>query len=459
MTEKREHWGSKLGFILAAAGSAIGLGTMWKLPYVVGQNGGGAFILLFIAFNLLVGIPLFIAELMLGRQAQRGAVGSFEKFTSADSSWNLLGWMSVAGSFLVMGWYCVVAGWGFNYILMSLAGVFEGRSAQEIGEVFEIFRNSADLNVLWQILFIGANVLIVLKGLSDGIEKWSKLMTTGLFAALIFLVMYSMTLSGFMEGLRYVLYPDFSKLNADSVMQAVGLALFTLSLGYGVMVTYGSYMKPSDDIPQTSLIVGAANLIISVLIALMIFPMVFTFGLEPTSGEGLIFQTLPFVFAQLPGSTIISLLFFFLLIFAALTSSVSMFEVAVANFSDLYKWSRQKAVWVTTGICFVLGLPTALEGSSALFPTWDLVFGMSYFSTSDVLINWLLIIVALGTSIFVGWCLPAKIQKEGFSNGSELKSLYGIWLFLIRWVVPMSIIIIILNRTGVFDFERISRWL
>lgn len=459
MTEKREHWGSRLGFILTAAGSAIGLGTMWKLPYVVGQNGGGAFVLLFLLFNLVVGIPYFIAELMLGRHAQRGAVGTFYKMTGdEDSSWGLIGWLSVCASFLVMGWYCVVAGWGLNYVLMTLTEVFQGKNAEQIGTMFQTFRDSGDLNLLWQVVFIAINATIVLKGLSDGIEKWSKLMTSGLFAALICLVCYSMTLSGFEQAVEYILYPDWSAVTSNTVLEALGLALFTLSLGYGVMVTYGSYMKPEDDIPQTSMIVGGANFIVSLMIALMIFPMVFTFGLEPTSGEGLIFQTLPYVFSMLPGSTILSLLFFLLLIFAAITSSVSMFEVTVANFTDLYKWDRRKAVWVTCAIGFAIGLPTAFQGSSWFFPSWEGVFGMQFMPTTDVLINWLLVIVAFSTCVFVGWRLDEKQLKTGFGTKSALVGLYPVWRFLVRWAVPICICVIILNKTGILDFERISRW-
>lgn len=452
MTEQREHWGSKLGFILAAAGSAIGLGTMWKLPYVMGQNGGGAFILLFLLFNFLVGIPLFMAELALGRKSQRGAVGSFAKFTEENSPWRIVGWMSVAAAIIILGWYIVVAGWGLNYILIALTDSFRGLSAQEIGETFEIFRKSGDLNILWQVLFLSANCAIVLGGLSKGIEYWSKLMTSALFVVLIVLAVYSFTLSGFEQAVRYILVPDWSALTGTSVLKALGLALFTLSLGYGVMVTYGSYMQKSDDIPQTSIIVGIANFFAAIMIALMIFPMVFTFGFAPQEGEGLIFKTLPYVFEQLPGSIIVSVFFFTLLIFAALTSSVSMLEVVVANFIDLKGWSRPKSVAVAAAIVFLVGLPTALSGTGVIFPHWESIFGASFLATSDGLSDWLLSLCAFFTSIFVGHIMKKDAVREAFCDGSKLASLFGVWLFLIRYVVPLGIIVVILQRARLLNF-------
>jgi NSS family neurotransmitter:Na+ symporter len=451
MTEPREHWGSKLGFILAAAGSAIGLGTMWKLPYVMGQNGGGAFILLFLLFNFLVGIPLFMAELVLGRKSQRGAVGSFSQFTEEGSPWRLVGWMSVAASIIILGWYIVVAGWGLNYILIALSDSLKGRTIHEVSETFELFRASGDLNVLWQVLFLLANATIVLGGLNKGIEYWSKLMTSSLFVVLIGLALYSSSLDGFGKALEYVLYPDFTKLTSTSVLKALGLALFTLSLGYGVMITYGSYMQKSDDIPQTSIIVGIANFFAAIMIALMIFPMVFTYGFEPQEGEGLIFKTMPYVFEQLPGSIILSVGFFSLLIFAALTSSVSMLEVSVANFIDLKGWSRRKAVLVTCVIVFVVGLPTALSGTGMVFEHWPKIFGGSFLATTDGLSDWFLTFGALFTSLFVGFKMDHLALKSAFSDGSKLQYLFSTWRFLIRYVVPAGIILVILQRARLLD--------
>jgi NSS family neurotransmitter:Na+ symporter len=284
-------------------------------------------------------------------------------------------------------------------------------------------------------------------------------MTSSLFVVLLILFGYASTLSGFGQAVEYVLSPNFSELTALGVLKALGLALFTLSLGYGVMVTYGSYMKDSDDIPKTSIIVGVANFVAAILIALMMYPMVFTFGFEPQAGEGLIFITLPYVFEQLPGSIIISVFFFALLIFAALTSSVSMLEVAVANFIDLFKWSRKKAVLISTAIVFVLGLPTALSGSKTIFSTWDQIFGNNFLSTVDILSDWILTSVALFTAIFVGFYLDDSTRQKAFTSGSTLAYLYRPWLFLVRFIVPAAILLVISHRAGLLNIGLISSWL
>jgi len=310
MRKAREHWSSRVGFFLAVAGSAIGLGTMWKLPYTMGQNGGGAFILVYLAFTFLIGIPLFIAELLLGRKSQRGVVGTFSHWSRKGTSWNAIGWLGITVTLLIAGWYAVIAGWGLNYIFLSLADTFAGKSTDEIKTIFETFRQSGDLNVFWQVAFITLAASIVYRGLSKGIEHWSRILTSSLFVLILLLSLYSSTLDGFTQAIHYVLYPDFSELTTAGLLTALGLALFALSLGQGIMVTYGSYMSKDDDIPKTALLVGISIIFISVLIAIMIFPMVFTFGFEPQSGEGLIFITLPYVFEQLPGSLILSVLFF-----------------------------------------------------------------------------------------------------------------------------------------------------
>ncbi len=454
----REHWSSRIGFILAAAGSAIGLGTMWMLPYVIGQNGGGAFILLFLLFTLLIGIPLFVTELLLGRQAQRGVVGAFAKFSHNQSSWRILGWLGVVCTYLVAGWYAVVSGWGLNYMLLSLADSFKGRTPSEITGIFETFRASGDLNVLWQAVFVLTTASIVMKGLSKGIEYWTRILTSTLFVLLVALAIYSSTLSGYQQAVHYILFPDFSQLTSAGVLKALSMALFALSLGEGIMVTYGSYMSPRDDVPKTSLIVGISIIFISILIALTIFPMVFTFGYAPESGEGLVFKTLPYVFNQLPGSTIIAFVFFTLLSFAALTSTVAQLEVLVANHIDLHGWSRKKAVWVSSVGIFLVGLPTALSDSTyTIFETWPQIFQKSFLHTNYILIDWMLAIFAFFTAIFVGWVIPKQVRESGFLTGTSLGGLYKPWLFLVRFVVPTAILLVILHHAELFDAAVLTR--
>lgn len=448
----REHWSSKLSFILASVGSAIGLGAMWKLPYTIGQNGGGAFIILFILFNFLIGLPLFIGELILGRESKKGVVSAFIAFSEKGSPWSAIGWLTVLVVSLILGWYCVVAGWGICYIFLSLTDAFRGLSQAEISQSFDVFRQAGSLNITFQVMFIALNAVILLKGLNQGIEKWSKFMTSALFLVLIGLASYSMQLEGFAQAVEYLLYPDFSKLSGRGVLSALGLALFTLSLAYGAVLTYGSYLKPDEDIPKTASIVVAANIIASILIALAIFPMIFTFGFAPESGEGLIFKTLPYVFLQLPGSLVIAVVFFVLLLFAALTSSLAMFEVVVANFADLGLMSRKHAVLVTSLAVFIVGLPVAVSGEGGIFPSWNRIFGTNFMETSNLLIDWLLVIIAFCTTIFIGFRLSSEVRTQGFMSGTKATMLYGPWLLLLRIAVPIAIIIVMAQRAQLISF-------
>lgn len=448
----RETWSGKLGFVLASIGSAIGLGAMWKLPYTIGQNGGGAFILMFVIFNFIIGLPLFIGELILGRESKKGVVSAFASFSPKDSSWSMVGWLTVLVVLLILGWYCVVAGWSICYILLSLTDAFSGLSREEIGASFDTFRNAGSLNIVFQVMYIVLNGVILVKGLAQGIERWGKIMTTALFSVLIGLAIYSMQLSGFGEAVEYLLYPNFSKVSGPGILQALALALFTLSLAYGAVITYGSYLKKEEDIPKTACIVVSANIVASVLIAIMIFPMIFTFGIAPQDGEGLIFKTLPFVFEQLPGSMIISVVFFSLLLFAAITSSIAMFEVVVANFVDLGLMSRKKATMVACCTVFVLGLPIAVSGETGIFPAWGMIFGNSYMETSNLLVDWILVVIALFTTLFIGYRLSARVREQGFLSGRKGRGLYAPWLFLIKTLVPLGIFVVILQRAHIIKF-------
>lgn len=452
-TEKRDSWGSKVGFILASLGGALGLGAMWKLPYVMGQNGGGAFILLYLGFNLFLGLPLYIGELILGKQSQRGIVLSFKRFSNQDSSWALVGWMTILVVLLILGWYCVIAGWSIAYIILSLIDSFHGLSLEEISYSFDTFRHSGSMNLLFQGIFIAMNAGILLKGLNLGIEKWSKFFTTTLFLLLMALSVYSMQLSGFNEAINYIIIPDFSKLSRQGVLEALGLALFTLNIGYGANVTYGSYLDKNSDVPKTAIIVVLANLFASVLIAITIFPMVFTFGIAPSEGEGLIFKTLPYVFEQLPGSMILGVVFFILLLFAAITSSLAMLEVVVVNFTELTNMSRKKAVLLSCLLTMIVGLPVAITGPTGLFSDWHLVFGHDFMTTLYALIDWLLVMGALLTTIFVGFYLKRLDLIQGFSVAGGVRSwLFGFWLLLIRYVGPLAILLVLASRAHLIQF-------
>lgn len=458
MQKQREHWGSHLGFILAAAGSAIGLGTLWKFPYVTGENGGGFFILFYILCTFFIGIPVFIAELVLGRKAQRGAVGVFAVLANNSAAWKTVGWMGVASSFLIMSFYSVLAGWGLNYALMSMTQFYKGRSAQEISGTFDILASSADITLFWHVAFTALTAAVVYQGIRQGIEYWSKFMTSALLVILIGLCAFTFTLDGFGEAFHFIFYPDITKFKPSAILQALGLSFFTLSLGQGIMLTYGSYMRPSDDIPKTGIIIGVMIVIIALLAALMIFPIIFTFGFTPDAGPGLVFKTLPVLFAKLPGALFISTSFFILFVFTALTSAVALIEVVAANFTDLLGWSRQKAVIVVSVASALFGIPSALSGTDLLFGNWEAIYGKTFFATIDSLVNlWLLPIGGIMISIFTGWFLDKNISQEEFNSGTKLTWLFRPWLFFMRWVAPLAILFIILQESGLIDLDTLFR--
>lgn len=456
MSKQREHWASSFGFIMAAAGSAIGLGTLWQFPYMTYKNGGGLFVLLFLFFTVVIGFPIFIGELIMGRKAQRGAVGIYSSLSRDSSGWKMIGWLSVLSPFLILSYYCVVAGWGLNYILLSLNQVFEGKSSEQITGIFNTLYKSGQINILFQILFLMITAGVVYQGVRKGIEYWAKILTSLLLILLVGLLIYSTTLSGFSQAVHYVFYPDFNNLTPTGVLEALGLAFFTLSLGQGVMLTYGSYMSREDDIPKTAAIVSSMNIVVSVFAALMIFPIIFTFGLKPEEGFGLIFQTLPVLFADLPGSLVLSTTFFVLLVFTALTSSVAILEVMVANFIDLKGWSRKKATIYSAVAVFIVGVPCALSGSETLFANWKLIYGKNFFQTIvDLVSQWILPFCGLGVSIFLGWTMKKEHIKESFSQGTKWKKLFCVWFVFVRWIAPLAILIIILQRSGVIDLDKL----
>lgn len=455
---QREHWGTHLGFILAAAGSAIGLGTLWKFPYVAGQNGGGLFVLIYIFCTFFIGIPVFIAELVLGRKAQRGAVGIFATLTHNSTLWKSVGWLGVASSFLIMSFYSVIAGWGLNYVLMSLNQFYLNRSAQDIGHVFETLEASGDITLFWHFVFTGVTIAVVYQGIKQGIEYWSKFMTSALLIMLLVLCAYSLTLDGFPEAFKFLLYPDFSRFKPSGILEALGLSFFTLSLGQGIMLTYGSYMRRTEDIPRTSALIGFMIVLVSLLAGLMIFPVIFSFGFTPQEGRGLVFKTLPLLFSKLPGALIISTTFFVLFVFTALTSAVALVEVVVANFIDLLGWSRKKAVLITGAACFIFGIPSALSGSNLLFANWSKIYGKTFFATIDDLVSiWFLPIGGLMVAIFTGWVLDEAISKDEFQAGTTWKWMWRPWIFFMKWVAPIAIIFIILQQSGVIDIDALIK--
>jgi len=454
----REHWASRLGFILAACGSAVGLGTLWKFPYVTGENGGGIFLLLYLGFTLFLAVPLFIGEVLLGRKSERGAVGAFIALSPDHKNWRVVGWLGVLSCFLILSYYCVVAGWGLSYLMMSLNQYLTLHPVQDIPTLFATLASSADISLFWATIFLLMTFGVVMKGVRQGIEFWSRILMTALVALLLLLVFYAVTLEGFKEGVHFLFSFDMSRLKPSSFVEALGLSFFTLSLAQGVMITYGSYLRSSDDIPVSALIIGATVIGISLLSAMVIFPIIFTFNLPIEEGEGLIFKTLPLLFAQLPGAMILSTVFFALFVFAGLTSSVALVEVIVANLIDLFTISRKKAVWITALACFIVVIPSAFAFTPTLFSSWPSIFGTTFFGTLDKLVSvWLLPFGGFLTATYIGWHLKHALVQEQFALHSKLAFLFRPWFFLLRWVAPLAIILIFLESSGIINLDRLTK--
>ncbi len=459
MKQQREHWGTKIGFVLAAAGSAVGIGSVWKFPYTVGTNGGGAFVILYILLTFLIGVPVFIAELILGRKSQKSSIFAYADLSKGSGNWKLLGWLNLFSCFIILAYYSVVAGWCMSYILMSLTQFSSGKSPDEIRNVFSLLEQSPDINIFWLFIFILINVGVIYSGVRKGIEYWSRILMPALFVMLLGLFIYSTTLPGFGKAVHYLFNLNFSSLTPSGILSALGLAFFTLSVGLGIILTYGSYMKKTEDLPKNGLLVSSMTILISIMASLMIFPISFSFNMPPEAGPGLVFKTMPVLFAKLPGSLVISTLFFSLLVFAALTSSISLLEMTVANLIEIRKWSRGKATAVAATISFIIGIPCALSGSNTLFPSWKTIYGKDFFGTMDYLTtSWMMPIAGLLTTIFAGWILNKSISKEEFEQGTSFKKIYGVWLFAIRFLCPLVVLIILLQEAGIFNLSKIIQY-
>lgn len=447
MKSKREHWTSSFGFIMAAAGSAIGLGSLWRFPYISGDNGGGAFVLLYILFTLFIGVPLFIAELVIGRKTQHTPILAYSNLSKKSQNWKVIGWLNLLTCLIVLSFYCVVSGWCLNYTFMSLNQFTLGKTSTEIRSIFETVYISSDINLLWLFIFILLNLFIVQRGIRRGIEYWSRILTPSLFFILIGLFIYGFTLPGFAEAAQFILTPNFSELTPIAVLRALGMSFFTLSVGLGIVLTYGSYLRPSASLPKVGLIVAMLAVIVSLMAALTIFPIVFTFNFPPEGGPGLVFQTMPILFAKLPGNLVISTAFFLLLVFTALTSSISLFEVVVSSIIELFSFSRQKAMIIAACCTFILGIPSALSGSKILFPNWATIYGKDFFSTlNDVTTTWMIPIGGLLTALFVGYFTEKDAVFAEFERGTKLRRIYSVWRFAVRYLCPIAVILIILDQ-------------
>ncbi len=446
----RDSFTSKFGIIAATAGSAIGLGNIWRFPYVAGENGGGAFLFLYLAFVMAIGIVVMLSEFVIGRSAQRNTVGAFLKL-APGKPWFLIGIMGVSAAFMILAFYAAVAGWTLEYLYQSVVNGFAGKSPDELGEMFTAFREGSWRPILWFLIFMVLTASIVISGIQKGIEKYTKILMPLLLVILVILSIRSLTLPGAGEGLRFLFKPDFSKITSRAVLVALGQALFSLSIGMGTLITYGSYIRKNDNLATTVISVSLADTFIAILAGVAIFPAVFAFGIDPAAEEGLVFITLPGIFQKMAGGCIFAPLFFILLAVAALTSTISMLEVVVAYFVEELKMTRRKATIISAVLISILGLFAA--GSWGWFENMTLlgnnVFGLLNFTT----INILLPVGGFFIVLFVGWFMGKKAVKAEISNEGSLKARFRIvFVFLVRFIAPIAIAIVFLNGLGIIRF-------
>lgn len=450
MKERKDQWSSKFGFILSSAGAAIGLGAIWKLPYVTGMSGGGAFFLMFVGFTLLIGLPLLISEFIIGRGSGKEAISAYKKL-APDSFWVWVGRIGVIGCFLLLSFYSVVGGWVLIYSILSISGKVIGEGANYPG-LFETITGSPWLTIAGLLGFTLANVLVVSLGVQKGIEKANKYMMPLLFIFFTILVIRALTLEGAMEGVKFFLAPDFSSITGQSVLYALGQSFFSLAVGFSCMVTYSSYLKKDISLTSSAGTVVGLNIFVSLLAGLAIFPVVFAFGFEPAQGPGLLFIVLPSIFSQLPFGALFLSLFLLLFLFATLTSSFSLYEILVAAGTENRKRSRKFITWLTGSIIFIAAIPAALSSSSLSEIT---IFDKSIFDGTDYLVsNMLLPFGSLLIALFIVHKMDQIIVKEEFHLSSSVSpTIYKVWHILMKWVVPITIIVVFLNMLGLFNNE------
>lgn len=448
--KQTEQWGSKLGFILATAGSAIGLGAIWKFPYIAGMSGGGVFFFIFLLFTILIGLPILLAEFIIGRGSGENAISAYS-FFAPNSKWHWIGMLGMITCFILLSFYSVVGGWILLYMVETVLGNVSGIEADAYGNLFNSLIANPSLAVFSQFAFMAITILVVAKGVKNGIEKASKIMMPALFIAFIILIIRSLTLDNVGEGLAFFLYPDFSNLNSKTILFALGQSFFSISVGVSVMVTYSSYLSKKEDLPKSALTIVLMNVFISLLAGLAIFPAVFSFGFEPTDGPGLLFIVLPAVFDQMPFGTFFLFIFLMLFLFATLTSAFSMLEIIVAAVTKGDVRMRAKITWIAGMLIFILGIPSALSYGVLGDIT---IFDKIIFDAFDYLVsNIFMPIGALLIAVFAAFRIPKDVLLKEMTTGSNYgKKIFSLWLFLIKYVAPIAIIIVFLDVIGLLKF-------
>jgi len=442
--QKREQWGSQLGFILASAGAAVGLGNVWKFPYMTGTNGGAAFVAVYLIIILLIGASMLVVDFVVGRYGKSNAVDAYKKISS-KFAW--MGYLGIFCAILVLSYYAVIGGWIIHYMFNSFT-TLATIAPDQVGGFFGNFISNPISPLIPQFMFMLFTVYIVMKGIKDGIEKWNKIMMPALLIMLVVLVFRSVTLEGAMAGVEFYLKPDFSKVTMATIVAACGQVFFSLNVGTTGMVVYGSYLGEEANIPKSTLPVILTDTAVALLAGLIVIPAAFAFGVEPGAGPGLVFITVPGLFSQIPFGGFFCFLFFTLLLFASITSSVSILEIVVPFMIEKFEFERIKAC-IGVGIaCFALGIPVSLG-----FGIWSnvTVFGKTFFDLFDYFAcNISYPIIGLFSAIMVGWIWGKKnVMEQVSSNGLHNSKINDIWFFAVRYICPVGLIIICLSSLGI----------
>ncbi|MBE01670.1 sodium-dependent transporter [uncultured Marinobacter sp.] len=442
-------WSSRLAFILAAAGSAVGLGNIWKFPYITGENGGGAFVLVYLVCIALIGVPVLIAETVIGRRGGQSPIATMRSLTGRDGAargWRAIGWNGVVASFLVLSFYSVIGGWSLVYIGKAAAGVFTGADAEAIGAQFgALLANPWEL-LLWHSVFMALVILIVGRGIRSGLERAVNMLMPLLFVLLVAMVIYAMNTDGFARGVRFMFSPDFSKLTTEGVLVALGHAAFTLSIGIGVLMAYGSYLPTRVNIARTAVTIAVIDTGVALLAGLAIFPLVFANGLEPGSGPGLIFVTLPLAFGKMSGGVLFGAVFFVLLLVAAITSAISMLEPVVEWLEEHKGFSRARSALFGGLVIWFVGIGTVLSFNlwSDVHPLGFIAFfkDKTVFDLLDFLVSSLMMpLGSLAIALFAGWALG----RQGLAEDIGLRGLsYRLFMVVLRYLTPAGIAVVFL---------------
>jgi len=439
----RGQWATSIGFVLAAAGAAVGLGNVWKFPYLTALHGGGTFLFAYILMLLFLGIPVLVTEMVLGRRGKLDPVGTYSKLSGGSGFWKFVGYVAISVNFIVLSFYSVVGGWITNYMFQYITGGIKG----DIVEYFGGFVSNPYSPLLWYAIFMGMTIYIVAQGVSAGIERASNIMMPTLFLLFIILAIRAVTLPGAIEGIKYYLLPDFSKLSGTTFLMAMGQVFFSLNIGAGCTMTYASYLSDDENIPKMSLQVPLLDFLAAFLAGIIIIPSVFAFNLDPAAGPPLLFITMPFVFGNMPLGVLFGLMFFVLMLFAALSSSISMLEVNTAFLVDNYKIDRKKAALTAGFFIFLLGIPSSLaQGVLSNFT----IFGLDFLSAMDFLASYILMpFGAFMMTLFLVRVLGLdEAIKEATNDGTIPFKIKELWSFLVKYVVPIIIILVFLSSVG-----------